>query len=179
MDPGNALEALREVAADLGEGADIVMVKPALAYLDIVWRVKERFGVPVAAYNVSGEYAMVKAAGARGWLDEPRVDAGVAASPFGARAPTSSSPTSPRRRRGCSRRHDRPMAPELQADTTATSAALFARAREVMPGGVNSPVRAFRRRGRARRGSSRAAAGARVWDVDGRELSTSSARGGR
>jgi porphobilinogen synthase len=73
MDPGNALEALREVAADLGEGADIVMVKPALAYLDIVWRVKERFGVPVAAYNVSGEYAMVKAAGARGWLDEARV----------------------------------------------------------------------------------------------------------
>jgi porphobilinogen synthase len=73
MDPGNALEALREVAADLGEGADIVMVKPALAYLDIVWRVKERFGVPVAAYNVSGEYAMVKAASARGWLDERRV----------------------------------------------------------------------------------------------------------
>jgi porphobilinogen synthase len=73
MDPGNALEALREVGTDLDEGADIVMVKPALAYLDIVWRVKERFGVPVAAYNVSGEYAMVKAAGARGWLDEPRV----------------------------------------------------------------------------------------------------------
>jgi porphobilinogen synthase len=73
MDPANALEALREVETDLGEGADIVMVKPALAYLDIVWRVKERFGVPVAAYNVSGEYAMVKAAGARGWLDEPRV----------------------------------------------------------------------------------------------------------
>ena len=53
MDPANALEALREVALDLDEGADIVMVKPALAYLDIVWRVKERFGVPVAAYNVS------------------------------------------------------------------------------------------------------------------------------
>jgi porphobilinogen synthase len=73
MDPANALEALREVATDLAEGADVVMVKPALAYLDIVWRVKERFGVPVAAYNVSGEYAMVKAAGARGWVDEPRV----------------------------------------------------------------------------------------------------------
>jgi porphobilinogen synthase len=73
MDPSNALEALREVAADLDEGADVVMVKPALGYLDIVWRVKERFGVPVAAYNVSGEYAMVKAAAARGWLDEPRV----------------------------------------------------------------------------------------------------------
>ena len=73
MDPANALEALREVAADLDEGADVVMVKPALAYLDIVWRVKDRFGVPVAAYNVSGEYAMVKAAAERGWLDEPRV----------------------------------------------------------------------------------------------------------
>ena len=73
MDPGNAREALREVAADLEEGADAVMVKPALAYLDIVWRVKERFGVPVAAYNVSGEYAMVKAAAARGWVDEDRV----------------------------------------------------------------------------------------------------------
>jgi porphobilinogen synthase len=73
MDPGNAQEALREVAADLEEGADVVMVKPALAYLDIVFRVKSRFGVPVAAYNVSGEYAMVKAAAANGWLDESRV----------------------------------------------------------------------------------------------------------
>jgi porphobilinogen synthase len=72
MDPANAREALLEVAADLDEGADVVMVKPALAYLDIVWRVKERFGVPVAAYNVSGEFAMVKAAGRLGWLDEAR-----------------------------------------------------------------------------------------------------------
>jgi porphobilinogen synthase len=73
MDPANGAEALREVALDLEEGADVVMVKPALAYLDVVWRVKERFSVPVAAYNVSGEYAMVKAAAARGWLDERRV----------------------------------------------------------------------------------------------------------
>jgi len=72
MDPANAAEALREVALDLEEGADVVMVKPALAYLDVVWRVKERFGVPVAAYNVSGEYAMLKAAARQGWLDEPR-----------------------------------------------------------------------------------------------------------
>ena len=72
MDPANGREALREVAADLDEGADIVMVKPALAYLDVVWRVKERFDVPVAAYNVSGEYAMVRAAGRLGWLDETR-----------------------------------------------------------------------------------------------------------
>jgi len=70
MDPANAAEALREVELDLEEGADIVMVKPALAYLDVIWRVKEAFGVPVAAYNVSGEFAMVKAAAERGWLDE-------------------------------------------------------------------------------------------------------------
>jgi porphobilinogen synthase len=73
MDPANGDEALREVALDLTEGADIVMVKPALAYLDIIRRVKERFGVPVAAYNVSGEFAMVKAAGAKGWIDEKRI----------------------------------------------------------------------------------------------------------
>jgi porphobilinogen synthase len=72
MDPANAREALKEVALDLDEGADIVMVKPALAYLDVIWRVKERFDVPVAAYNVSGEYSMVKAAGQLGWLDESR-----------------------------------------------------------------------------------------------------------
>jgi len=73
MDPANANEALREVALDLAEGADIVMVKPALAYLDIVHRVKETFGVPVAAYNVSGEYAMIKAAAANAWIDERRI----------------------------------------------------------------------------------------------------------
>jgi porphobilinogen synthase len=73
MDPANGDEALREVALDLDEGADIIMVKPALAYLDIIRRVKERFGVPVAAYNVSGEFAMVKAAGQKGWIDERRV----------------------------------------------------------------------------------------------------------
>ena len=73
MDPANVDEALREVALDIEEGADIVMVKPALPYLDVVRRVKERFGYPVAAYHVSGEYAMVKAAAARGWLDEARV----------------------------------------------------------------------------------------------------------
>jgi porphobilinogen synthase len=73
MDPANGDEALREVALDLAEGADVVMVKPALAYLDIIRRVKERFGVPVAAYNVSGEFAMVKAAAQKGWIDERRV----------------------------------------------------------------------------------------------------------
>ena len=72
MDPANVAEALREVALDIEEGADMVMVKPALPYLDIIRRVKERFGVPVAAYNVSGEYSMLKAAAERGWLDGER-----------------------------------------------------------------------------------------------------------
>jgi porphobilinogen synthase len=73
MDPANAREALKEVELDLEEGADMVMVKPALPYLDIIRRVRDAFDVPVAAYNVSGEYAMVKAAAQKGWLDEKRV----------------------------------------------------------------------------------------------------------
>src|SRR5205814_1563469 len=73
MDPANVREALREVALDLEEGADMVMVKPALPYLDVIRAVRERFDVPVGAYNVSGEYAMIKAAAQRGWLDEKRV----------------------------------------------------------------------------------------------------------
>lgn len=73
IDPANAREALREVALDIAEGADVVMVKPALPYLDIIRQVRDRFDLPVAAYNVSGEYSMVKAAAARGWLDERRI----------------------------------------------------------------------------------------------------------
>jgi porphobilinogen synthase len=73
MDPANGDEAIREVELDIEEGADLVMVKPALAYMDVIWRVKEAFGMPTAAYNVSGEYAMVKAAAAKGWIDEKRV----------------------------------------------------------------------------------------------------------
>ena len=73
MDPGNADEALREAELDIREGADIVMVKPAMSYLDIVYRVKQKFGYPVAAYNVSGEYSMIKAAGQNGWIDEQRI----------------------------------------------------------------------------------------------------------
>ena len=89
MDPANSDEAMREVALDLAEGADMIMVKPALAYLDIIRRVKETYSVPTAAYNVSGEYAMVKAAAAKGWIDERRIvlqDAPPASSEAGARA---------------------------------------------------------------------------------------------
>jgi porphobilinogen synthase len=72
MDPANAQEAMREIALDLDEGADIVMVKPALPYLDVIARARIEFGVPLAAYSVSGEYAMIRAAGQRGWIDEER-----------------------------------------------------------------------------------------------------------
>jgi porphobilinogen synthase len=73
MDPANSQEAMREIRLDIQEGADIIMVKPALPYLDIIYRVKQTFDLPVAAYNVSGEYAMVKAAAQRGWIDGERV----------------------------------------------------------------------------------------------------------
>jgi porphobilinogen synthase len=72
MDPANGDEAMREIRADLEEGADMVMVKPALPYLDVIHRAREETGAPVAAYSVSGEYAMVKAAAERGWIDERR-----------------------------------------------------------------------------------------------------------
>jgi porphobilinogen synthase len=73
MDPGNGREALKEVALDIAEGADMLMVKPALSYMDIIWRVKEMTNLPVAAYNVSGEYSMIKAAALNGWIDEKKV----------------------------------------------------------------------------------------------------------
>ena len=73
MDPGNGTEALKEIELDIAEGADMLMVKPALAYMDIIWRVKEATNLPVAAYNVSGEYSMVKAAALNGWVDEEKV----------------------------------------------------------------------------------------------------------
>jgi porphobilinogen synthase len=73
MDPANALEAIREATLDVEEGADIIMVKPALAYLDIIHRIRQEFDLPVAAYNVSGEFSMIKAAEQMGWLDGPRV----------------------------------------------------------------------------------------------------------
>jgi porphobilinogen synthase len=73
MDPANAREALREIELDVAEGADIIMVKPALAYLDLIRQARDHFNLPVAAYNVSGEYSMVKAAAERGWIDGPRI----------------------------------------------------------------------------------------------------------
>ena len=72
MDPSNADEAIREISLDVNEGADIIMVKPALPYLDIICRAKQEFDLPLAAYNVSGEYAMIKAAAKQGWLDEEK-----------------------------------------------------------------------------------------------------------
>ena len=73
MDPANRREALREIELDVAEGADILMVKPALSYLDIIREARDRFDLPIAAYNVSGEFAMVKAAAANGWIDGDRI----------------------------------------------------------------------------------------------------------
>ena len=73
MDPANAREAIREATLDVAEGADMLMVKPALAYLDVVRQIRDNFDLPLAVYNVSGEYAMVKAAAANGWIDEKRI----------------------------------------------------------------------------------------------------------
>jgi porphobilinogen synthase len=73
MDPANSREAIREIRLDIEEGADIIMVKPALAYLDVIRRTREEFDLPLAAYNVSGEYSMIKAAAEKGWLDGQRV----------------------------------------------------------------------------------------------------------
>ena len=73
MDPANAAEAVREVTMDVGEGADIVMVKPALAYLDVIRVVADEVNLPIACYNVSGEYAMIEAAAANGWIDRDRI----------------------------------------------------------------------------------------------------------
>ncbi len=73
MDPANAREAIKEIELDIAEGADMLMVKPALSYMDIIWRVKQACNLPVAAYNVSGEYSMIKAAALNGWIDEERV----------------------------------------------------------------------------------------------------------
>ena len=151
MDPANAREALRQVALDIDQGADMVMVKPALPYLDILWRVKDTFGLPTAAYHVSGEFSMVKAAGANGWIDEPRAmmeslisirRAGADAiityyAREAARAALSETTGIPGHLDSDSR--------ETHGSEKATrSARLFARAQRVMPGGVNSPVRAFK-----------------------------------
>jgi porphobilinogen synthase len=73
MDPANAREAMREIELDLEEGADMIMVKPALAYLDIIHAARQRFDVPIAAYQVSGEFSMIMAAAANGWIDQDRI----------------------------------------------------------------------------------------------------------
>ena len=131
MDPANVREALREVRLDVEEGADIVMVKPALPYLDVIRAVREAVDRPVAAYNVTGEYAMVKAAAQRGWVDEERIVHG-------------DPDLDPARRRRRDPDVPRQGLRALRALKPMTqSEELFARALRLIPGGVNSPVRAF------------------------------------
>ena len=151
MDPANVREALRECELDLAEGADVLMVKPALPYLDVIRAVRERFDCPLAAYNVSGEYAMVKAAGAAGHLDERSGGARVA---HGDQA-----------RRGRPRlllldEGSRHVALRQRSD-------LARRAERLIPGGVNSPVRAMRSVGLDEPVFIRSGSGSTIEDVDG------------
>ena len=130
MDPGNVREALRECAQDVAEGADMLMVKPALPYLDVLRAVRDRFDLPLAAYNVSGEYAMIKAAAAAGDLDERAAATRVA-----------DGDQARRRRRDL---HVLGEGLRLLAVTSLVRSELWHRALKVIPGGVNSPVRAMR-----------------------------------
>ena len=152
MDPPNAREALREIATDIQEGADIVMVKPALAYLDIIAAGPADVQCPIAAYQVSGEYAMIEAAARNGWIDRER---------------TILETTTAIKRAGADILITY-YALELARSLMSRSEDLFARALERIPGGVNSPVRAFRSVGGKPLFIARGE-GSRIWDVDGQE----------
>ncbi len=153
MDPANVREALRECEQDVAEGADVIMVKPALPYLDVIRAARERFDLPLAAYNVSGEYAMVKAAAAQGWLDERQaaLESLTAIKRAGADVVVSY--------------WTKDLAAWLP-DRALRS--LHRRALELIPGGVNSPVRAMRAVGLDEPVFVRGGAGAELEDVDGR-----------
>ena len=184
MDPANVEEALREVEIDIAEGADIVMVKPALPYLDVIARVKMRFGQPTAAYHVSGEYAMLKAAAARGWIDETARDDGNADRHpprrrrhhhhlLRARRGADAERVRPSRSRSRGRSpRGRPQVRDSLGRSASTmkkpikSQKLFERATQILPGGVDSPVRAFKAVGGAPL-FIRRASGATIEDVDG------------
>ena len=162
MDPANALEALREVEQDIEEGADIVMVKPALPYLDVITRVKERFGYPTAAYQVSGEYAMLKAAARNGWIDEPRAMLETLTAIRRAGADIIITYYAREAARAAAAR-------PLPVRTTAVRPPLRRAPCELLPGGVDSPVRAFKSVGASPLFIKRAS-GARLQDVDGNEF---------
>ena len=137
MDAANARESMREIELDLAEGADAVMIKPALAYLDIIRRARDRFDCPIAAYNVSGEYAMVKAAERNGWIDGKRVTCEILTGIVRAGADWILT------------YHAKEAAVWFADGTfrlkrrTAHSRALFREAKKLLPGGVDSPVRSF------------------------------------
>ncbi len=145
MDPPNVREAIREALADVDEGADMVMVKPGLPYLDVIRAVRERVDVPVVAYQVSGEFAMLRAAAERGWVDLPRAAYGDGARAATRRCRPAHHLLRPRAgrddRRAVARRR-RTGTPMTSTPSTPT-ATWFERARRVTPGGVHSPVRAF------------------------------------
>ena len=165
MDPGNVREALRECEQDVAEGADMLMVKPALPYLDVMRAVRDRFDLPLAAYNVSGEYAMIKAAAAAGDLDE--------------RAAALESLTAIRRAGADVDLHVLGEGVRLLALTSLVRSELWHRALKVIPGGVNSPVRAMRGVGLDEPFFVARGDGAYLETADGRRCSTGCSRGGR
>ena len=174
MDPANVREALKEVALDIEEGADMVMVKPALPYLDVIRRVRDAFDVPVGAYNVSGEYAMVKAAAQKGWLDEKRVVLEILTGIQRAGADiilTYHAKDAARWLKSViqSARDFMSTTPTKLKVERRRSREIFERAEKVLVGGVNSPVRAFRSVGGEpliiERGN-----GQYLYDADGNEL---------
>ncbi len=152
MDPANVREALRECELDVAEGADMLMVKPALPYLDVIRAVRERFDLPVAAYNVSGEYAMVKAAAAHGWIDERQaaLESLTAIKRAGADLIVTY----------CAKDARRAGSEDADPSCCAGRSALI-------PGGVNSPVRAMRAVGLDEPLFVRRGEGAYLEDADG------------
>ena len=146
MDPANVREAVKEVLSDIEEGADLVMVKPAMAYLDVVRAVREATNVPLAAYNVSGEYAMVKAAERNGWIDGKRVTLEILTSIRRAGADlilTYHAEGEWRARPRVAGREEAPKLRSAERPPVLRTLSLFERAKKRMPGGVSSPVRSF------------------------------------
>ena len=159
MDPHNSREGVKEALLDVEEGADIVMVKPALAYLDMITKVKEVTNVPVAAYSTSGEYAMVKAAAANGWVDQEQIICEMAVGAYRA----GSADLHHLLRQGTGKMHGR-----RENRLMRRSEELFDRAVKVIPGGVNSPVRAYGSVGMTPR-FIEGAQGPYIFDADGKK----------
>ncbi len=162
MDPANGKEAMREVAEDIAEGADLIIAKPAMAYMDIIKDISTNFNIPIVAYNVSGEYAMVKAAAANGWIDEKKI---VMENMIGMKRAGSEDDHYV----SCIGCGTLDTGGRIKMAAEERSKAFYERAVKRLPGGVNSPVRAYQAVGRTPR-FIQSAKGAHITDVDGNEM---------